>query len=71
MYPEPMVVECDLPTPDMLYVNHPDLGLLLIVDPRVRPEDCATMLDVIQGRLQVRPERIPRRGQPSPARSHG
>lgn len=55
MHPNVTVIRCELPSPDMIYVNHPR-GLLLLADPRVDEERIQTMLSIIRRRVALHPD---------------
>ena len=61
-----------LPTPDLVVVNHPTAGVVLIADHRVSDAAIGAFVQVLSARAVVHRDRIPpaslRRGRPRTAR---
>lgn len=51
---------CDLPSADIAMINHPDEGLVLLVDHRVDEGRIGEMLRVLSARAGLHPERVRR-----------
>jgi len=47
-----------LPQPDLLMINHPERGLVLIADPRVSDDAIDRLVQVCEARAGLHPERL-------------
>lgn len=52
------VEQAELPTPDIVVINHPRRGITMLVDPRVDPDRITDTRALIEARAALHPERL-------------